>query len=269
MRRAFLLIAVLTVLCGLLVGWQRGAAKRGQLSPPERIGFNVLRAVQQPLLATGRWLGDVGRVIIGRGSILQQNEDLRNRVHYLKNENTRLRRYSRENAELRKLLQLPQPAAGKAVAADVINFDATNLSRQLGIGVGSSNNVGRKDVVYAAAGVVGQVTRVAPHYATVILLTDRQSGVGAITVRGGARGVLTGTGDSLCKMEYFDFHSDVRRGDVVITSGDSEIFPHGMVLGTIVNVEKDKTYSRLTAWVEPAVAFDTLNAVLVRTGANK
>jgi rod shape-determining protein MreC len=101
-----------------------------------------------------------------------------------------------------------------------------------------------------------------------LLLTDRQSGVGAITVRSGARGVLQGTGGNLCEMQYFDFNSDVRTGDMVVTSGDSEIFPHGMVLGTIVKVEKDKTYSRLTAWVEPAVSFDDLNAVWVRTNAN-
>jgi rod shape-determining protein MreC len=268
MRRAFLLIAFLTVLCGVLVGWQRGAAQRGQISPPERISFSLLRAVQQPLLAGGRWLGDVGRVLIGRNSILQQNREQQNRINYLQNENTRLRRYARENAELRQLLQLPKPPGGTPVAADIVSFDATDLSRQIGIGIGSRAGVHPKDVVYAAAGVVGQVTRVAPYYSTVLLLTDRQSGVGAMTARSGARGVLQGSGGSLCKMQYFDFHSDVRTGDAVITSGDSEIFPHGMALGTIVKVEKDKAYSRLTAWVEPAAAFDSLNAVLVRTGAN-
>jgi rod shape-determining protein MreC len=268
MRRAFLLIAFLVMLCGVLVGWQHRAGNQGRISPPEQVSFNFLRAVQQPLLAAGHWLGDVGRVLIGRNSILQQNRQLQNRVDYLQNENTRLRRYSRENAQLRQLLQLPKPDAGTPVAAMIVSFDATDFSRQIGLGIGSANGVAPKDVVYCAAGVVGQVTKNSSHYCTVLLLTDRQSGVGAITARSGARGVLQGTGGNLCKMEYFDFHSDVRTGDVVITSGDSEIFPHGMVLGTVVKVEKDKTYSRLIAWVEPAVAFDSLTAVWVRTGAN-
>ena len=268
MRRAFLLIPFLVILCGVFVGWQHRAGNRGRLSPPEQASFNLLRAVQQPLLATGRWIGDVGRVLIGRNSILQQNRELQNRVKYLENENTRLRRYSRENAELRKLLQLPQPAAGTPVAATIVSFDATDFSQQIGVGIGTTSNVTPKDVVYSAAGVVGQVTRVSSHYSTILLLTDRQSGVGAITARSGARGVLQGTGSNLCKMQYFDFYSDVRTGDMVITSGDSQIFPHGMVLGTIVKVEKDKTYSRLSAWVEPAVSFDNLSAVWVRTNAN-
>lgn len=269
MRRAFLLIAFLVMLCGVLVGWQHRASNRGRISPPEQVSFNLLRVVQQPLLATGNWLGDVGRVLIGRNSILQQNRDLQNRVDYLQNENTRLRRYSYENSELRQLLQLPKPNSGTPVAATIVNFDATDFSRQIGLGIGTANNVAPKDVVYSAAGVVGQVTKVSSHYCTVLLLTDRQSGVGAITARSGARGVLQGTGGNLCTMQYFDFHSDVRTGDIVITSGDSEIFPHGLVLGTIVKVEKDKTYSRLTAWVEPTVAFDSLSAVLVRTNANQ
>jgi rod shape-determining protein MreC len=268
MRRAFLLIAFLVMLCGVLVGWQHRAGNQGRISPPEQVSFNLLRAVQQPLLATGYWLGDVGRVLIGRNSILQQKRQLQNRVDYLQNENIRLRRYSRENSELRQLLQLPKPDGGTPIAAPIVNFDATEFSRQIGLGIGTSNNVAPKDVVYSAAGVVGQVTEVSAHYCTVLLLTDRQSGVGAITSRSGARGLLQGTGSGLCKMQYFDFHSDVRTGDIVITSGDSQIFPHGMVLGTIVKVEKDKTYSRLTAYVEPAVAFDTLTAVWVRTNAN-
>ncbi|MEO6908351.1 MAG: rod shape-determining protein MreC [Abditibacteriaceae bacterium] len=269
MRRAFSLIAFLVVLCGVLVGWQHRASNQGRISPPEGVSFNLLRVVQQPLLTTGHWLGDVGRVIIGRGSILQQNRQLQNRVNYLQNENTRLRRYSRENSELRQLLQLPKSDTGTPVAANIVSFDATDFSQQIGLGIGTSKNVAPKDVVYSAAGVVGQVTRVSSHYCTVLLLTDRQSGVGAITARSGARGVLQGTGGSLCKMQYFDFHSDVRAGDIVITSGDSEIFPHAMVLGTIVKVEEDKTYSRLTAYVEPAVAFDSLSAVWVRTNANQ
>lgn len=268
MRRAFLLIVFLVILCGVLVGWQHRAGNRERISPPEQVSFNLLRTVQQPLLATGHWLSDVGRVIIGRNSILQQNRQLQNRVDYLQNENTRLRRYSRENSELRQLLQLPKPDSGTPVAATIVSFDASDFSRQIGVGIGTSSNVAPKDAVYSAAGVVGQVTRVSSHYSTILLLTDRQSGVGAITARSGARGVLQGTGGNLCKMQYVDFNSDVRASDMVITSGDSEIFPHGMVLGTVVKVEKDKTYSRLSAWVEPAVSFDNLSAVWVRTGAN-
>lgn len=269
MRRALLLIAFLLLLCAVFVGWQRRDEQRGRISPPEQASFTLLRVVQQPLLATGRWLGDVGDVLIGRNSILQQNRDLQNRIAYLNTENIRLRRYERENAELRQLLKLPAPSDGAPVAATIVSYDATEFSRQIGIGAGSRNGIHPKDVAYAAAGVVGQITAVAARYSTVMLITDRQSGVGAMTARTGARGLLTGTGGGLCEMQYFDFHSDVRQGDAVITSGDSEIFPHGMVLGNIVKVEKDKTYSRLTAWVEPAVDFNNLSAILVRTGANQ
>jgi cell shape-determining protein MreC len=147
MRRAFFLIAFLVMLCGVFVGWQHRAGNRGRISPPEQVSFNLLRVVQQPLLATGHWLGDVGRVLIGRNSILQQNRQLQNRVDYLQNENTRLRRYSYENSELRQLLQLPKPDSGTPVAGTIVTFDATDFSRQIGLGIGTSTNVLPKDVV--------------------------------------------------------------------------------------------------------------------------
>jgi rod shape-determining protein MreC len=63
--------------------------------------------------------------------------------------------------------------------------------------------------------------------------------------------------------------ADVREGDTVLTSGLSDIFPRGLVLGRVLKVERDKRYSRLTAQVEPAVPFDQVSAVNVRIGAGQ
>ena len=113
--------------------------------------------------------------------------------------------------------------------------------------------------------------QVGPLTCVAALLTDRESGVGAMSVRTLAKGVVLGTGERTCKLDFADFGADLREGDLLVTSGlitgRGAIFPKGIVIGRVTNVQRDKTYSRLDATVEPAVPFDRVSAVLVRVHA--
>jgi len=224
---------------------------------------------QRAALAMGDWAGDVGRTLFRRGGTIAENERLRRESEALRGQTLRLARYERENRELRALLKMPAPPGGITRAAPVIALDATDYVRSITLGIGSRSGVRAKDAVFTPQGVVGQVEVVSPFTATVTLLTDRASGVGAMTGRGLASGVVKGTGGSNCRMAYMDYRADVREGDVVFTSGDSQIFPRGLVIGRVSRVEKDKNLSQLTAWVDPSVSFDRLSAVSVRIGANR
>jgi rod shape-determining protein MreC len=203
-----------------------------------------------------------------RPGLVSEHGRLQREVDNLRAQTEQLTRYQTENRELRNLLQLKPPRGGKSLAADVIAFDATNYSGIITLNVGSSAGVLPKDVVYNAQGVVGQVALTGVSNCRVQLLTDRSSGIGAMTGRTMAKGVVKGTGERICTMKYFDFRADVREGDLVLTSGESDIYPRGMVIGRVLRVRRDKNYSRLSAEVEPAVSFDRLSAVKVRTRAN-
>ena len=259
-------IAVLLGLCMALVAWHYVALARGGASLPESAAFLVLRGVQRPLLVVGDWFSDVGRTIVGRGGVIAENERLRGEVADLRGQNQRLLRYRRDNDELRKLLGMKPPKGGKAIAADITTLDAFDQARQIHLNVGSAQGVKPKDVVFVEEGLVGQVISVTPLDCTVLLLTDREARVGAVTQRG-ARGVVQGTGEAVGKMAYLNFNADVREGDLVYTSGESEIFPKGLIIGQVLKARRDKGYSRLTAFIEPAVSFDRLSVVYVRVGA--
>jgi cell shape-determining protein MreC len=47
------------------------------------------------------------------------------------------------------------------------------------------------------------------------------------------------------------------------------VYPKGLVIGRVIKVERNKTLSRLSAYVDPAVPFDQITTVWVRAGANK
>jgi rod shape-determining protein MreC len=264
-------IIIALVLGVSFVWWQNAASSRGGIAAPAGAVAAGLSPFQRALRSSGTYLADVGRVLTRRGDIATQNDTLRARVADLEGQNVRLSMLKRENRELRGLLQLPPISGGRNVAAQIVSYDATDFARRVTLNVGTRAGVRAKDVVFCAQGLVGQITQVAPFTSVVTLLIDRDGRAGAMTARTFAKGVVQGTGDRVCKLSYLDFGADVREGDLVVTSGllsgRGAIFPKGLVVGRIVRVAKEKTYSRQEAVVEPAVPFDQISAVYVRVGA--
>ena len=230
------------------------------------------------MFAVGGWFSDVARVMFRRNDLASENTALRARLVDVEGQNLRLRRYERENKELQSLLNMSKPSGGTPIAAQIVSFDVTDYTQRIFINVNQRQGARAKDVVYTAHGVVGQIQTADYKFlpiptSEVLLLTDSRSGVGARIARSGAVGVVQGTGGVLCKLDYLDFHADVREGDTVLTSGlvvqSGGVFPKGLVIGRVIKVQRDKTLSRLTAFVDPAVPFDQITSVLVRAGANK
>lgn len=278
MRRSLSFFLVLLAIAGMLVVWQNRARKNGGMSTPASLTFAALRPGQKIVFSVGGWLSDVGRVMFRRNDLASENENLKGQLANAKGQNLRLQRYRRENEELQSLLKMSKRSVGNAVAAQIVSFDVTDYTQRIFINVNQRQGVRAKDVVYTAHGVVGQIVnadyKLLPiPTSEVVLLTDRTSSVGAVVARTGAVGIVQGTGGVLCKLDYLDFHADVREGDTVLSSGlvvkIGGVFPKGLVIGRIIKVERDKTLSRLTAFVDPAVPFDQITTVLVNAGANR
>ena len=278
MRRPLTFFLVLLAIAGVLVFWQKRAQKSGGISTPASLAFGILRPGQKIVLSVGGWVSDVGRVMFRRKDLATENSDLRARMADVEGQNLRLQRYRRENEELQSLLKMPKPAGGSTIAAQIVSFDVTDSAQRVFVNVNQRQGVRAKDVVYTSHGIAGQVVnadyKLLPiPTSQVVLLTDRTSSVGAVVARTGAIGIVQGTGGVLCKLNYLDFHADVREGDTVLSSGlvvkIGGVFPKGLVIGRVIKVERDKTLSRLTAYVDPAVPFDQITSVLVRVGANK
>ena len=260
-------IFALVALCAFLVAWQRASQRRGGISVPESGVLLALRPAQKVLNGTGVWASDIGSAMFRRRGLVRENEELRGEVDNLRGQNQRLLSYQRENQRLNALLKMPKLAGGKSLACEVVGLSATDVSHAVTLNIGARSGVRVKDVVYNAQGVVGQVTDVSPFSCRALLLTDRVSGIGAMIERTQAKGIVKGNGGRLCTLSYLDFGADVREGDLVVSSGVSQIFPRGMPIGQVVEVKRDKHYSQLTATVDPTVAFDRLSAVYVRVGA--
>lgn len=173
-----------------------------------------------------------------------------------------------ENDRLRKMLSFEKETPGKLTPATVIGADSASFAKSLRINRGSRNGVGRNMAVVTPSGVIGRVTEVSAYYADVQLITDSRSAVPVRVQRTRAQGVLEGLGQGLCHLKYVARAEDVQGGDVVVTSGLGGIFPRGLVVGTVVSVDKKEFGVLQDVQVAPAADFQRLpEEVLVVTEA--
>ena len=112
-------------------------------------------------------------------------------------------------------------------------------------------------------GVVGLVTATSGHAAKTMLLLDRQSAIDGIVQRTRARGIVRGLGSGELEFEFVVRGSDVREGDVVLTSGMGGVYPKGLRIGRVGEMVDPEGQLLQTALLQPAVDFGRLEQVFV------
>ena len=144
-----------------------------------------------------------------------------------------------ENQFLRKLLETRRQLGARVQPASILYSARDPFNRRVILDRGSEQGVIEGQPVVDDQGVIGQVTRVAPDYAEVTLLTDRNQSIPAQVVRNGLRTVVFGTGDGRLEMRYMSSNADVQVGDWIVTSGIDGIYPRGLRVGKVESLESD------------------------------
>jgi rod shape-determining protein MreC len=261
-RHRILLTSATLLLVSLLL------ASASLRSPTHRdpVGHLVLDALapfQVVFSGLGRSVGGVWSGYINLVGARRENQHLKERVAGLESALVRLGELERENARLAEMLSLRGRFEGVAYGARVIARDSGPLSTTLTIDRGERDHIRRGMAVLAPDGVVGQVAEASRTAARVVLLTDHNSGIDAIVQRSRARGIVQGGTDGSCYMNYLNRDADVVVGDRVLTSGLDQVFPKGIVIGEVVDVSRRHRGLLQAAVVQPKVALDQLEEVLV------
>jgi rod shape-determining protein MreC len=163
-----------------------------------------------------------------------------------------------ENSAAQRLLQAPLPAEWHFLPARTLG-----LARYLTIDKGKRDGVKKGMVVIFENVLVGRIIEISEKSAKVILPTDQDSKVGVKT--DGVRGVLIGEAKRLVFTEVLQGET-IQVGDLVITSGEKEIFPPNLVIGKIKSIEKEERDPYQKAEVEPLVNYDQLERVFLIFG---
>jgi rod shape-determining protein MreC len=273
------LLCLLGILLGVLQNQAKGRVDaRGEAeSRPARNGGVdfVTRTVQfvvlPPTRALDRALGFVGDTAMSfaeAGRLRARVRELETTLAERVDRTRRLEALERENTRLRALQRLPNIPNYRQVKADII---AVSLSSQR-----VSLNVGRKHGVLPGApvivpnGLVGQVVEVAASVSHVNLVTHPRFAVGARVFRADSQeiGILRGRGSdrmvlTIYKEPTVSLSALIRGGDEVTTSGLSDVYPAGILIGRVAEANQNRMTGVIEATVVPAVNIAKVREVVV------
>ncbi|MBI4042516.1 MAG: rod shape-determining protein MreC [Deltaproteobacteria bacterium] len=185
----------------------------------------------------------------------------------LRSQLQRLREISLENLRLRQILSFQADTGFSAIPAKVIGHGFSGKTAVLRINKGETDGVHVHSAVITSEGVVGQVWAVQPHSSEVLTIADQGFSADARIGRSRAWGILEGVSRTLSSMNYVRKSESIEMGDEVLTSGLDGIYPRGLLLGTVYEVQQDPNMISPKILVQPAVAVTKLEEVLVMAGA--
>jgi rod shape-determining protein MreC len=195
--------------------------------------------------------------------IERENRMLKQKIAELQEENNRTKEMKLAMDRLKQLLQFREEYSFSMIGAEVIGQDPSSWFKSVTIDKGERDGVKKGMAVISAAGVIGQILKTAPHYATVLLLTDYNSAIDSIVQRTRAKAIVEGKGENRCQLKYLLRTEEVAVGDAVVTSGLAGNFPKGLMVGEIKNVDKKGHGVFQYAELVPSVDLTKLEEVFV------
>jgi rod shape-determining protein MreC len=145
-----------------------------------------------------------------------------------------------ENNQLRRLMGAREQVPTKSMLAEVL-YDARDASsRKIILDRGSNSDVALGLPVIDNQGVVGQVTRVFPFTSEVTLLTDKDQAIPVQLLRNGLRSVAYGRGKiGSLELRFTAPNADIKVGDIVVTSGLDGVYPAGLAVARVTQVDSN------------------------------
>ena len=185
----------------------------------------------------------------------------------------KLRQYdalAAENAHLRDLLAARQKFPAGTTMAEVLYAGRDPFTRRVIIDKGLQGDLKAGQPVIDVIGVLGQVTRVYPWLSEVTLITDKEQVVPVQNLRNGLRAVLAGTGnDGEVELKFIPLNADFQNGDQLVTSGIDGVYPPGLPVAAVSNVERNAAYLFARITCKPLAGVSSHAQVLVVNWENK
>lgn len=192
----------------------------------------------------------------------RDNEDLRRENDRLKLQVTQLQSKAMEAERLAELLKFHKSHEEvPMIGARVIGAGAGTASQTIDLDRGERDGIRKNMGVITPDGVVGKVVETYANTSQVLLLTDKDSGVGAMLADSRIQSPVGGTSEPLLVMKYVANDDTVNIGQRVVTSGMDRIFPKDLPVGSVAEVKPGIPFKQIR--VRPAANLEQLEEVIV------
>lgn len=169
-----------------------------------------------------------------------------------------------ENQRLRELLSSSSRVNGKSVLAEILSIDVDPYARKVLVNKGSVHQIKPGQPVLDAFGIMGQVVHVGKFSSSVILLTDPNHAIPVQVNRNGLRTIAQGTGQSNhLKINFIPNNADIKKGDLLVSSGLGGLFPPGYPVAIIRSIHIDPAQPYLSVIAEPTAHIQSSREVVI------
>ena len=251
-----LLVAV--VLSIILIG------SNHMLEPLRNSLSTLLTPLQYLASIPGQILDYSAENIATREMLEKQNKQLMRQQLMMSERLQRFEHLYQENERLRTLLKSPIRMDTQKKVAEVIEVANDPFHQYVVLNSGTDDGVFVGQPVIDGQGVVGQVVQVDKFTSRVLLLSDTTHGLPVRITRNDVRLIANGTGElDVIELKHVAKSTDVRVGDLLVTSGLGHRFPEGYPVARVTKVIKDagQTYAQVLA--QPLAALDRIRYVLL------
>ena len=219
----------------------------------------------------GSWIGEINQTFQDKQDLIDKNQELQDAVDTLTEQNNILIQNQSELSRLQELYNLDEEYSSyPKVAARIISKDPGNWYDTFMINKGTSDGIRIDNNVIAGKGLVGIVTEVGAHWATVRSIIDDSSNVSAMTVSTQDNCVVEGDLElidegKLSFSQLYDQDNKVTVGERIVTSNISEKYVEGLFIGYISEISQDSNNLTKNGTIVTPVDFAHLKDVLVIT----
>lgn len=233
---------------------------------------NVFLTVTYPVRAAfntvARGFRGFGEYFTQYNALKEENLSLKQELDELQSKLDRAEVALDENEWLRKYFGISETELDlELIGANVVGYETGNTDTVYMLDKGSINGIAVNMAVITEDGIVGCVTEVGLNWCKITSIVEDSFAVGAYVARTGEHGIIKGDysrrADGTCLMSSLPENSEVKEGDLVLSSGIGSVYPVGITVGKVISVSSDPATRTKTAIIEPAAKFDGIKKVMV------
>lgn len=229
----------------------------------------VTNPIQRGVGAIAQWVEGVYNYAHNYSALEEEVTRLEQEIARLEAQEREAEQALEENERLRELLELRERRRDFTFeSATILSRSATNWESTLVISKGSVHGVEAGDCVITSTGeLVGVVSEAGAQSSTVITVIDPELQMGGLVFRTDSAAIIEGSFDLMIegrlKLSYLPDDVELVSGDLVLTSGRGEMYPSGLVVGTVEEVRTEISGVSRYAVVQPAADLEHLTQVFV------
>ena len=234
------------------------------------VGY-IIVPFQQGISKAGSWLSNRSEELVQIRTLLDENQQLKEQITALTEENILLQQDKYELNKLRELVALDeQYGQYEKIGARIISRDSGNWYSSFIIDKGANNGFVEDMNVVAGGGLVGRITAVGPNWSRVTSIISDNSNVSAMTLATEDNMIVTGDLQMMAEgvipfTKLVDSQNMVTEGDKIVTSNISDKYLPNILIGYIHTINRDANNLTKSGYITPAVDFEHLSEVLVIT----